>query len=48
VSAPRIVIFGGQRNSLGKRQNIAESFALTYDKILGKFFEFKIGPDVPL
>jgi len=36
--------FEGQGNSSERRRNIAESFAKTLGKILGKFCEFKISP----
>jgi len=36
--------FGEQGNSSGRRRNIAECFAVTLGKIVGKFCEFKISP----
>jgi len=38
------VIFWGQENSWGSRQNIAESFPRTLGTILENFSEFKISP----
>jgi len=35
-------IFWGQENSSGRRQNIAQSFAQIFCKIVGKLWEFKI------